>query len=1490
MLSAKSLNLEYRAIVSGANPISKVNFTLSGPRNQKYTDSDGSDGWSWILDFENYPSGTYSLSAKAIDTQGLVSAEKSYEIVALNFPKWIVDIGASVGPFEITFSNGVLCYKISSEGWDFFDKSDKGAGSTNDPLTNDETSTTTTAEISVALYSNGIGEIQGKIGGEAKMIGKAPVFVKKISGGIEAGGQVNIYTFEVITGYIEGYLSVDLEQLYGIVIPIINWEAGIKIKGIPTLEVTYSFQTSNGEFTNQSLAVTVGAYIQGGIVVGVVDGDYAQFGCGAEGFGYAEPSLTGQYPTEPPFKIKIAVGAGGTINFFGAKYGGTWEAFKWGWPSYRNVTKYNLTRTQMPMYGSNVTAGDSPLLASDIFYDDDPYVTFDNAGQVYAVWVTNKTMPNQMRVVYSVFDGYSWSPPQTISDSPYAKLHPVIAFDAINNRGVVVWVQINTNLTRDSTLDEIFNSYSSMELYYSVYSDGIWSSPAHLTNDTSADALPAIAADNQGNIMVVWEHDYDGNFSTRTDRDIFFSIWNTYSQAWSQPQPIAVLSERDTQPVIAFNSTGGAVVVWIHDENSSRSSFENKPPRIVESFTHPSSPALNSPIKIFAKVIDESISTDVSANITFPDSTVQQVTMTFNATSGYYEGTITASQEGTYIVNIAAKDPEEKKSQIYLVLSTSQLGNNPPIVNNATCSRNFVHINRKVNITAKVKDDAGISNVWAQITIGQTSLNISLTRTSDNLTYIGEYTPTIAGFHHVKIFANDTNGAVSYVYIPNAFEAVLGVDTEIYYAKWDPITGWKQPQCITDRFDYQASQSPTVIYDSNDTGVIVWEEHFEDGNSLLYNAFLLSENSPGFTDAIKPEKSVNLKYGNREPKLARTNNGWILLTWRADSPNPEEAGTVWPEIYYAVLNSTKAAILRLGEFIAPVWSYPERLTYNCIPDWKPTVTIDPVTNKVTIVWLGHTTTLEGDITTGNFTLAQDDDDLYFEHFEFPIKMSGLNEVTRMADGSPENLLVFNRKVKDKIIYVNIPAFAYPCWNASMLLTGIANSIGQYPTNVSIDLGNDGDYELIIPLLNNTVTYYLNVPDNFEELDTYLQNRWLIEDLDGEPDGKVKVPIRIHSDTPGRIKIWGIKIGFSFDCRQRTEVPGNLPPTLGVPSQIVASENEEIVIRPIASDPNRDSLSFSINDTRFDQKREIFRWIPGEGDKGNFTVKITVSDRFLTDEKTIKIVVLDDNKPPAVSLPSEITVQEGETVRIIAFATDPNDDMLGYLINDTRFQQKMNVFTWQTQAGDAGTYTVLITVTDGVYQISQKVIITVNRPAVRDVAVTRITFAKTIIFQGYTIPINVTAENQGDTFIETFDITLYAGTSVIGQELVSNLLPLTNTSLTFTWNTTGFAKGNYTISAYATWVPNETDIMDNNLTGGWIIITMIGDITGSNGWPDGKVDIRDVARVAILFGVNYPDPRYDPNCDITGPTPGVPDGKIDIRDISLVAKHFGKTDP
>jgi hypothetical protein len=178
--------------------------------------------------------------------------------------------------------------------------------------------------------------------------------------------------------------------------------------------------------------------------------------------------------------------------------------------------------------------------------------------------------------------------------------------------------------------------------------------------------------------------------------------------------------------------------------------------------------------------------------------------------------------------------------------------------------------------------------------------------------------------------------------------------------------------------------------------------------------------------------------------------------------------------------------------------------------------------------------------------------------------------------------------------------------------------------------------------------------------------------------------------------------------------------------------------------------------------------------------------------------------------------------------------------------------------------------------------------IHDVAVTNVTSAKKVICQGYCGNVTVSVQNQGN-FTETFNVTVYANATSIASQNVT-LSSGNSTTKTFTWNTTGFAKGNYTISAYAWPVAGETNTANNNFSDSAHVIrvSIVGDVTGVGGlWdfvPDGKCDGKDVTAVALCFGSypGCPPPlRWEPNCDITN------DGKVDGKDITVVALHFGQ---
>jgi parallel beta-helix repeat protein len=152
--------------------------------------------------------------------------------------------------------------------------------------------------------------------------------------------------------------------------------------------------------------------------------------------------------------------------------------------------------------------------------------------------------------------------------------------------------------------------------------------------------------------------------------------------------------------------------------------------------------------------------------------------------------------------------------------------------------------------------------------------------------------------------------------------------------------------------------------------------------------------------------------------------------------------------------------------------------------------------------------------------------------------------------------------------------------------------------------------------------------------------------------------------------------------------------------------------------------------------------------------------------------------------------------------------------------------------------------------------------------------KTIIGLGFKLQINVFVMNYG-AYREVFNTTIYANTTAI--DTITNIILVSRNSiiLNFTWDTTGLARCSYTISAFVTPVPGETDTSDNALIGGKVLVTKPGDVNG-----DSSVDVLDLIIVAKALGTYPGDPKYNPNADING------EGDIDVLDLLWVAKYLG----
>jgi uncharacterized protein YgiM (DUF1202 family) len=165
------------------------------------------------------------------------------------------------------------------------------------------------------------------------------------------------------------------------------------------------------------------------------------------------------------------------------------------------------------------------------------------------------------------------------------------------------------------------------------------------------------------------------------------------------------------------------------------------------------------------------------------------------------------------------------------------------------------------------------------------------------------------------------------------------------------------------------------------------------------------------------------------------------------------------------------------------------------------------------------------------------------------------------------------------------------------------------------------------------------------------------------------------------------------------------------------------------------------------------------------------------------------------------------------------------------------------------------------------------PTLHDVAILNVEVQPTQVFQGSTVNIAVVACNEG-TETEVFNVTVYVNTTVI-QTTTVTLASKNSVTVTITWSTAGFAKGDYIISAYARPVSGESDTADNTFVDGVVKVKMLGDVNG-----DEKVDYWDLFLLARAYGSVEGDPNWNEQADFNS------DGWVNYMDLYILARNYG----
>ncbi|MAG07889.1 hypothetical protein CMO89_00280 [Candidatus Woesearchaeota archaeon] len=161
---------------------------------------------------------------------------------------------------------------------------------------------------------------------------------------------------------------------------------------------------------------------------------------------------------------------------------------------------------------------------------------------------------------------------------------------------------------------------------------------------------------------------------------------------------------------------------------------------------------------------------------------------------------------------------------------------------------------------------------------------------------------------------------------------------------------------------------------------------------------------------------------------------------------------------------------------------------------------------------------------------------------------------------------------------------------------------------------------------------------------------------------------------------------------------NQQPVIDNVKDITVNEGQTVTLSPVVKDPENEEVSI-----KYSGWMSSSQYKTNYNDAGTHKVTITASDGVNEVSKEITITVNNINRAPVLSELNDISIKEGSIVKVTAVAADPDNDPV-----TLSFSSPLNDNgEWETDAGDAGEYTVTVTASDGALESKKEILITIT---------------------------------------------------------------------------------------------------------------------------------------------------------------------------------------
>ncbi|MBI2549159.1 hypothetical protein HYW21_07460 [Candidatus Woesearchaeota archaeon] len=198
---------------------------------------------------------------------------------------------------------------------------------------------------------------------------------------------------------------------------------------------------------------------------------------------------------------------------------------------------------------------------------------------------------------------------------------------------------------------------------------------------------------------------------------------------------------------------------------------------------------------------------------------------------------------------------------------------------------------------------------------------------------------------------------------------------------------------------------------------------------------------------------------------------------------------------------------------------------------------------------------------------------------------------------------------------------------------------------------------------------------------------------------------------------------------------NKAPVISGLQDVTVDEGDTVVLDPTVSDEDGDDVELSYSG-----------WMTKDtytttyDDAGTYTVTVTASDGKAEVKKPVAITVKNINRAPELSSFTTVRVKEGDMIKVVPRFTDPDGDNVIVTYTDPLDETG----EWQTEVGDAGEYTLLVTASDGDLDDTEELVVMVealNHPPVFE------SLADLTVDEGDTVVLDPTVSDEDGDDVE-----------------------------------------------------------------------------------------------------------------------------------------------